>query len=33
MTAELTKTATAVNASLSYVEKEITPKDVEGCAF
>ncbi len=31
MTAELTKTATAVNASLSYLEKEITPKDVEGC--
>jgi len=31
MTAELTKTATAVNASLSYLEKEITPKDVDGC--
>ena len=31
MTAELTKTATAANASLSYLEKEITPKDVEGC--
>ena len=31
MTAELTKTATAVNASLSYLKKEITPRDLEGC--
>jgi hypothetical protein len=31
MTAELTKTAAAVNASLSYLKKEITPKDLEGC--
>ena len=31
MTGELTKTATAVNASLSYLKKEITPKDLEGC--
>jgi hypothetical protein len=31
MTGELTKTATVVNASLSYLKKEITPKDLEGC--
>ena len=31
MTGELTKTATAVNASVSYLKKEITPKDLEGC--
>jgi hypothetical protein len=31
MTAELAKTAAAVNASLSYLKKEITPKDLEGC--
>ena len=31
MTGELTKTATAVNASLFYLKKEITPKDLEGC--
>jgi hypothetical protein len=31
MTGELTKTATAVDASLSYLKKEITPKDLEGC--
>jgi len=31
MTGELTTTATAVNASLSYLKKEITPKDLEGC--
>jgi hypothetical protein len=31
MTAEFAKTATAVNASLSYLKKEITPKDLEGC--
>ena len=31
MTGEMTKTATAVNASLSYLKKEITPKDLEGC--
>jgi len=31
MTGELTKTATAVNASLSYLNKEITAKGLEGC--
>jgi hypothetical protein len=31
MTGELTKTAAAVDASLSYLKKEITPKDLEGC--
>src|SRR5262245_42292810 len=31
MTAEFTKSATAANASLSYLKKEITPKDLEGC--
>lgn len=31
MTGELTKTATAVNASLSYLKKEVAPKDLEGC--
>jgi len=31
MTGELTKTATSVDASLSYLKKEITPKDLEGC--
>ena len=31
MTGELTKTATAVNAHLSYLKKEITPQDLEGC--
>jgi hypothetical protein len=31
MTGELTKTAAAVNASLSYLKKEITPQDLEGC--
>jgi hypothetical protein len=31
MTAEMTKTATAVNATLSYLKKEITPSDLEGC--
>jgi hypothetical protein len=31
MTAELTKTATAANASLSYLKKEVTPKDLDGC--
>jgi hypothetical protein len=31
MTAELTKTASAANASLSYLKKEITPKDLEPC--
>jgi hypothetical protein len=31
MTGELVKTATSVNASLSYVKKEVTPKDLEGC--
>ena len=31
MTGELVKTATAVGASVSYVKKEIGPKDLEGC--
>ena len=31
MTGELTKTATAVGASLSYLKKEVQPKDLEGC--
>jgi hypothetical protein len=31
MTGEFVKTATAVNASLSYLEKEVTPKDLEEC--
>jgi hypothetical protein len=33
MTGELAKTATAVGASLSYVKKEIGPKDLEGCGL
>jgi hypothetical protein len=31
MTGEFMKTATSVNASLSYLKKEITAKDIEGC--
>jgi hypothetical protein len=31
MTGELIKTATAVNASLSYLKKEITSTDLKGC--
>ena len=31
MTGELVKTATSVNASLSYLKKEVIPKDLEGC--
>ena len=31
MTAEFEKTAASVNASLSYVKKEVTPKDLVGC--
>jgi hypothetical protein len=31
MTGELMKTATAEDASLSYLKKEITAKDIEGC--
>jgi hypothetical protein len=31
MTGELLKTAGAVNASLSYLKKEVTAKDLEGC--
>jgi hypothetical protein len=31
MTAEFAKSATAVNASLSYLKKEVTAKDLEGC--
>jgi hypothetical protein len=33
MTGELTKTATAVGASLSYLKKEVQPKDLEGCSL
>ena len=32
MTGGLTKTATAVGASLSYLKKEVQPKDLEGCS-
>lgn len=31
MTGELLKTAAAVDASLSYVKKEVNPKSLEGC--
>jgi hypothetical protein len=31
MTGEMVKTATAVNASLSYLKKEMAPPDLEGC--
>ncbi len=31
MTGEFTKTAAAAGASLSYLKKEIAPKDLEGC--
>ena len=31
MTGELVKTTTAVNASLSYLKKEVTPGDLKGC--
>jgi hypothetical protein len=31
MTAELTRSASAVNADLSYLKKEITPTALEGC--
>jgi hypothetical protein len=31
MTGELTKTARSVDASLSYLKNEITPKELEGC--
>jgi hypothetical protein len=31
MTGEFVKTATAVNGSLSYLKKAVTPKDLEGC--
>ncbi len=31
MTAEFTKTAAAVNASLSYLKQEVTAKGLEGC--
>ena len=33
MTGELTKTAAAVGASLSYLKKEVQPKDLEGCGL
>ena len=29
----MTKTATAVGASLSYLKKEVQPKDLEGCSL
>src|SRR5688572_11890215 len=31
MTGELLKTATSVDANLSYLKKEVNPKDLEGC--
>ena len=31
MTGEFVKTATSVDARLSYLKKEVTPKDLEGC--
>jgi len=31
MTGEFVKTATSVNASLSYLKKEVQPKDLENC--
>jgi hypothetical protein len=31
MTGELTRTATSVDASLSYLKKEMTPADLQGC--
>jgi hypothetical protein len=31
MTGEFVKTATSVGASLSYLKKEVRPKDLEGC--
>jgi ABC-type antimicrobial peptide transport system permease subunit len=31
MTGEMLKTAAAVDASLSYLKKEVNPKDLEGC--
>jgi hypothetical protein len=31
MTGELTRTASSVNASLSYLKQEITSRDLEGC--
>ena len=31
MTGELIKTTTSLNASLSYLKKEIRPKDLDGC--
>ena len=31
MTGEFVKTATAVDARLSYLKNEITPKDLDGC--
>lgn len=33
MTAEFTKTAAAVDASLSYLKKEIQPADLKGCGL
>jgi hypothetical protein len=31
MTGELAKTASAVNASVTYLKREVTPEDLEGC--
>jgi hypothetical protein len=31
MTGEFVKTATSVDASLSYLKKEVQPKDLDGC--
>src|SRR5262245_55141144 len=33
MTGEILKTAAAVDASLSYLKKEVTAKDLEGCGL
>ena len=33
MTGELTKTAAAVGAGLSYLKKEVQPKDLKGCGL
>ena len=33
MTGEMLKTAAAVNGSLAYLKKEITPPDLKGCSL
>ena len=33
MTSEISKTAASVNASLSYLKKEVTARDLEGCGL